>query len=390
MNVKKILIYSWNIPKGGLAKVILKEYEFFKKKDYNVTLATSEPLSSSYSTEFKNTGINIIGVNGDIEDSKEKDISNFFPGLRIFIHGGTFNKSISIARYLLREKPTIILAHQLLSAILVLPYSLIYRIPFILVLHDNSFLFMEKENLERLGKAGKLAAFFALWIGIYTVHCAKVVICTTDNIRKEISRFVRVQDVMWSVPYGFDKLQRQPKSGRHRLMTVSKWSEFRRPRAYLEMLAFLPDPLTITMAGRWDSKQELLDFRKEILKAGMQNRLLLLDDLSEGELYKLYNETRVFFRLGFNEKGTGQAILEAISHGCPVVISKGLGASELITDGVEGYLVDESDLENVANKIRTVYEDDRVFERMSDGAYKLSKLHGWENFLNKIQEAITR
>ncbi|MEM3489922.1 MAG: glycosyltransferase, partial [Nitrososphaerota archaeon] len=102
----------------------------------------------------------------------------------------------------------------------------------------------------------------------------------------------------------------------------------------------------------------------------------------------LYDRTRVFVRLGFNESGTGQAILEAIGHGCPVVISRSLGAASLIKNGKHGFLVNEMDLSEVAKKVIEIYGDDHLFQSMSDSAYDLARMNGWDNYLEKLRKII--
>ena len=90
--------------------------------------------------------------------------------------------------------------------------------------------------------------------------------------------------------------------------------------------------MVLVMAGRWDSEEEYSQFKSDVMQSNCSDSLIIRKELSEEELSDLYDRTRVFVRLGFNESGTGQAILEAIGHGCPVVIAKSIGASSLIED----------------------------------------------------------
>jgi glycosyltransferase involved in cell wall biosynthesis len=97
------------------------------------------------------------------------------------------------------------------------------------------------------------------------------------------------------------------------------------------------------------------------------------DNVSEKMLSDFYDKTRIFLRLGFKESGTGLAIREAIGRGCPVVISKDLGAYTIVRSGESGFLVDENNLTDVAERIVTIFKNNDMVRRMSTCAYDLAK-----------------
>ena len=133
--------------------------------------------------------------------------------------------------------------------------------------------------------------------------------------------------------------------------------------------------------------QDLESFRSMLRSSTLEERIEIINDVSEEELSGLYDETRVFLRLGFNETGTGQAVLEALGHGCPVVISRTLGASGIVKDGEHGFLVNESNLKEVAFKIQVIFENNELAISMSKACYLLAQSNGWEAYLEKIYDA---
>ena len=385
----KIIIYSWNIPKGGLAKVILKEYNFFISMHKKVTLLTSDPIPGEYSADLPETIITVLSQNESEVNNHRSDISQFFPGLKITINSGIIRSGMKLFNYLKKEKPKIIITHQLLSAYLCLPFSLLFNRPFCIILHDNPFSFIEKSSVKNMNRCRRFSVNLAYLLANVVIQRSKYTICTTRQIKLNVEKHLKVRKKLVVAEYGIDQYSKKEKIPRELLLTVSKWSKFRNPVAYLEVIKLLPNETKLTFAGRWDSNEELLAFKDLVRRMNLENRIEVINDMSESELLDLYDRTKVFLRLGFNEMGSGQAILEALGHGCPVVISKHLGAADLIENGKEGFLVDERDLGDVAQKVTQILLDDIVYRNMSNSAYELAMRNGWDKYLETIYRITT-
>lgn len=384
MSNEQIAIFSWLIPKGGLPKVMLKEYYEFRRRNISAIVLTQNAIPDVYFNEFMNIGSeNCIVVTANTKGRK-KDISDFLPGVKASMNGTFLSNAISLNRYLKERDFSIIIAHQLLSAYILMPYCVMHRRPFILVLHDNPFLFFKKSNLKRMSLIRRLEATLVYFFSNIVIFASRSTLCTTPQIKEEVESNLRIHKPLVVAEYGIDAFPVVVSGDRRIIMTVSKWSEFRNPTAYLDLLELLPTKMSLFMVGRWDTTAEFERFRAEATRRALENRLILKDNVSEEELSRLYDETRIFVRLGFNEKGTGQAILEAIGHGCPVVISRGLGASTMVQDGETGFLVDENNLSDVAEKIITIFSSDEITDRMSKHAYQVSERHSWQVYLETI------
>ena len=381
-----VVIFSWNLPRGALPKIILKEYNYFKEKKIFPIILTFEYPQGIYGEELSKTKLKILS---EMNKRKNMDVSIFFPGINISVKGGLLNNMILLNSYLREENPSVVICHQLLSAIFVIPYCLMYRKPLVLILHDNPFLFLEKNSYD------KTTIFRSFILGLvylasnFVIYKSKKIICTTAQIYDVVKRKLFLKADMAIAEFGIDTSSESALDERKLLLTVSKWSKFRNPKAYVELLNFLPQNINLTMAGRWDSDVELKEFIEFVERQRLSNRIKIIVDVSENELSKLYDETRVFLRLGFGEKGTGLGILEALGHGCPVVISKDLGASTIIKDGKQGFLVDENDLPGVANKISMIFNDDNILRSMVSESYNLSKRKSWNSYLETVFKAAT-
>jgi glycosyltransferase EpsD len=67
-------------------------------------------------------------------------------------------------------------------------------------------------------------------------------------------------------------------------------------------------------------------------------------------------ECQVFVLASFRE-GLGTALLDAAAAGVPLVAAAGSGVSEVIEDGVQGFLVPPGDARSVAEAVRLLYLD---------------------------------
>lgn len=384
-----IVIYTWNIPKGGLAKVMVREYHFFKSQINSVSIITSDPIPNAYVSTFSGTNITTLEADKQEVSTQKKDISHFFPGLEVSMNENVGRSIVRLVSFLKKVRPSVIISHQLLSAYLIFPYCLLFRKPYLIILHDNPFSFIEKSNQEKLFLFARIKSYLAYVLSNLVIWTSRRTLCTTSQIKNDVSGHLKVKKDLLVAEYGIEPFPEVSFANRNLFLTVSKWSRFRNPTAYLEILRLLPADMVLTFAGQWDSTHELESFKELARTMGLSNKLVVIPRLTELELSELYDRTRLFMRLGFNEKGTGQAILEALGHGCPVIISRGLGAADLIRDGKEGYLVDESNLEIVAKKLSEVFADDSLCRQLSDSAYKLAKRWEWNDYLKTINKAIS-
>ncbi len=76
-------------------------------------------------------------------------------------------------------------------------------------------------------------------------------------------------------------------------------------------------------------------------------------------------------------------VLEAMASGCGVVSSKYAGVSELIEDGKEGFVVDPKNVEDIAEKLNTILNNENFFRK---NARKKAEQCGWDRTAKKMLE----
>jgi glycosyltransferase involved in cell wall biosynthesis len=102
-----------------------------------------------------------------------------------------------------------------------------------------------------------------------------------------------------------------------------------------------------------------------IAQYGIQSRFILRGHQDDMDTF--YRELSVYINTSVHE-GIPMTILEALSHGLPVLAPAVGGIGEIYTDGVEGFLIQGRDPQDFAVKCLQLYEEREMRERMSKAA----------------------
>lgn len=126
---------------------------------------------------------------------------------------------------------------------------------------------------------------------------------------------------------------------------------------------------------------------------GLRNRVTFLGRVSDAELEACYQRARGFV-LPSSKEGFGIVYLEAWKYGIPVICGR-LGAShEVVTDGEDGFIVDETSDTELSNAMLTLLDNPtraREMGRAGLEKVKRSYLDGSfrTNLLKLMQESMT-
>lgn len=95
----------------------------------------------------------------------------------------------------------------------------------------------------------------------------------------------------------------------------------------------------------------------------------------------LFNDISVYVQPSVTE-GFGIPVLEAMAHARPVIVSSGAGASDLVTDGKEGFVVPPRNPKAIRDRIQYFLDNPSEIERMGKNAEMTAKQYTWD----KIEE----
>lgn len=112
---------------------------------------------------------------------------------------------------------------------------------------------------------------------------------------------------------------------------------------------------------------------------------------SQSEVIPFYNNASLVLNLSRIDSWVetfGLTILEAMACGIPVIVPPVGGPVEIVTDGVEGYLISSYETNNIAEKIKTLSLDKAQWSRLSKNALERSKDFNEEIFSKKLIEVL--
>lgn len=81
------------------------------------------------------------------------------------------------------------------------------------------------------------------------------------------------------------------------------------------------------------------------------------------------------------EEGLALVQGQAMACGCPVLATTATGAEDLFTDGVEGFIIEDRDIDMLAERMQQIADDPALRERMSEAALeRVKSLGGWDHY----------
>lgn len=81
----------------------------------------------------------------------------------------------------------------------------------------------------------------------------------------------------------------------------------------------------------------------------------------------------------------GLVVLEAMAGGLPVIISRNVGARDVVKENTNGFVVDGKDCASIADKIQTLSRQDNR-DRMGLAATHTARKHSWQSMADTISE----
>jgi len=109
-------------------------------------------------------------------------------------------------------------------------------------------------------------------------------------------------------------------------------------------------------------------------------RFRYLGVIDRYELYRYYSQGSVFVMPSI-EEGLALVQGQAMACGLPVIATTNTGAEDLLTDGVEGFIVPIRDPEAIREKLLILYHDSELREEMSQAALRRVRgMGGWNDY----------
>lgn len=370
----KILQISSSLKKemGGPPEVVLNSNNYLHSKGYETTLVV---FGQSKAARPNLTEYSIF----DVED-------------RIILFGGrdsiygklpNFRELRKIRTLILRAD--IVILHQIYNFQNIAASWLCRR-------YEKKYLIMPHGTLTTYqALKHRKRKFFANAIFGKIVENAAAVLVATDIEKFQVqSKFKsRVDNVGIGLQIeGRSKMKEKKRMGRNFLF-LGRIAKKKRVditiKAFALFLADFPDA-ELTIAGDGDYK--LISSLKNLVSSlAISSSVKFVSWVSGEEKLKLYEKTD-FFVLNSEDENFAIAVAEAQSHGIPVLISKFVAFSEIITNFNSGVIVESLDIETVLAGMRFINDAD--YAVLSRNSIQSANSVNWasviERWVTVIQE----
>ena len=148
----------------------------------------------------------------------------------------------------------------------------------------------------------------------------------------------------------------------------------------IDALERLKDRRTILLVA---GKDDEYPYQKRLRERGLEDKVRFVPSRPDVNWYYAAADIYVGPSL---EDTFAQPPAEAMACGLPVVTTVTNGTAEIITDGVDGLLVqDPNDADELANQIRLLLDDPELRRRMGDAAAQTAKKYTWDRNGNEIR-----
>ena len=188
---------------------------------------------------------------------------------------------------------------------------------------------------------------------------------------------VGVSDVVYM---GVDNVVNEPCNSRgDYILSVGRLVHAKRVDLAIRALKILPVDIKLKIVGEGECKNMLIGLVKDL---GLENRVEFLGDKFGDELDNLYQRgiCTVFTPI---REPFGLVALESISQGTPVVGCNTGGFTEILSDGMDAYLIEPTP-ENIAKKIAALYYNKDLLHSMGSSGIEKSRSYLWSITADKL------
>jgi glycosyltransferase involved in cell wall biosynthesis len=127
------------------------------------------------------------------------------------------------------------------------------------------------------------------------------------------------------------------------------------------------------------------NIRLRVEQGGISDVTRFLGKVSDEELVRLYGDSDVFI-FPNSPQTWGLAVFEAMACGTPVIVSRGAGASEVLTDGLNGLMVDPCRPEQIASCVRKLATSPSLWENLSEKGKKFVEENiRWDLYASRMR-----
>lgn len=112
--------------------------------------------------------------------------------------------------------------------------------------------------------------------------------------------------------------------------------------------------------------------------AGLENVITIEGQVDDIKFKELHRDSDIFLFINIDQSW-GLAVFEAMSCGLPVIVSKSVGATEILHDGIDSLFVDPLDSQQICRIVMTLMENEDYYRRISGRASSFHEKWTWND-----------
>ena len=263
-------------------------------------------------------------------------------------------------------------------------YALVKKLPFVLTMHGTQL--NEFKNSLQYGASPNhiITDYSSMLMERYSGRKAdRIIVVSNENKADVISQYGVPSQKVEAIPNGVDVSRFKPSNCESKnILFVGRLHERKGIDKLLQSFSEVvkeDKEAVLNIVGSGEDEARLKALARKF-KLGKKN-LTFRGFVPEQQLTRLYEEASIFVLPSYYE-GFGIVLIEAMSAGLPLVSVKTGGATEVISDGKNGYLVD---YKSMARGILKILSDDKLRRKMGRESRKIvEKKYTWQKIASDV------
>jgi glycosyltransferase involved in cell wall biosynthesis len=283
------------------------------------------------------------------------------------IRGLRFRTSLHVLGQVLKYKPDLIVISKSYSFMVPLRMLLsVRKYPVLYLVHHL-------EWHDRSGDVSSARRSIVRWF----LSCGRKIWVNSLSTANDVVSLGIPEERLCIVPPGFERFKLTPGSRMQqpvRILSVGTICPRKDQLTLVKACAGLGNrEFHLLILGDETSDEGYADaVRREADRDSLRGKVTFMSHLSQNDLHEMYNQSHILANLSHWE-GFGIAVAEAMWAGLPVVAADAGAVPELVTHGINGYLIPPGDEKECAKYLRELVDNETLREKMSASAHRMAE-----------------
>jgi len=290
-----------------------------------------------------------------------------------------------VHRYIKKEQYSVIVSHETYTCFVAIAIKRKVGIPFLAMVYDPISYILPRVYSKRF-----LHFFFPLLIPIAKSKDKAILnksagAVTCSGMHEKMIHDLSPKTRCFRIYPGCYPKKKIARQGRDIIISLTKWDIGKNPKFIVDVLSRIKNKeIKWVVAGNWLQEEVKRGFISYAKEKGVLDRINIVGRISEKEKEALLSRAKVLVHPII--EAFGMFGLEAAGCGCPVIVPKGSGVSELFIHGVDGFFPKEGDIESFVKYVDLLLGDEKKSYEISKAAWLIAKKNAWkDNALDLIK-----